>query len=336
MVTLSAIAVAFLHMLSLQTKTRGFEVASAKAFWLADAGIQRAFYTLKNDSGYQTTPTTLSGTLGEGSYSVTASKDGTIYTFTSTGTVLSQQRQIQALAALTSSVLVRGIHADGSLLDFNNSTGVVNGNVSCKVQIKNYSGMTINGTLTENFPMINPTVDFEYYKSLAQAAGQFVSGSYTFQNGTYSGVWYVMQGVTIGNNAVINGSIFCDSSIGFTDQANNVQITPSPLTNYPALAAKNNIDSTGIGAPGERIGLQNSTVNGLLLAQNNVTFDYLKNTTFNGTILAGNNISLQNGTGITINYNENIFAPMPPAFTFSGGTLAVISQKDWNEIVPPQ
>ena len=42
-----------------------------------------------------------------------------------------------------------------------------------------------------------------------------------------------------------------------------------------------------------------------------------------------------NGSGITINYNDNIFAPMPPAFTYSsGGDLVVVFQKDWNEIVP--
>ena len=195
--------------------------------------------------------------------------------------------------------------------------------------------MTINGTLTENFPMINPTLDFDYYKNLATASGQLITGSYTFENGTYSGVWYVTTGVTIGNNAIINGSIFSDSSIQFVDKADNVQITPSPLTNYPALAAKNNMSTSGTGAPGQRIGLQNSTINGLILTQNNITFDNVKDSTINGTILAGGNFSMGGGSGITINYTDNIFAPMPPAFTYSsGGDLVVVFQKDWNEIVP--
>jgi hypothetical protein len=252
--------------------------------------------------------------------------------------VLSLQRQIQASASLTSSVLTRSIHADGSTVDFGGSTGVINANISCHVQVKNYEGMTINGTVTDGYPMINPTLDFDYYKSLAQASGQLVTGSYTFQNGTYTGVWYVTRGVTIGDNAIINGSIFSDSDIQFVDRANNVQITPSPLTNYPALAAKNNIGTNPTGPPASRIGLQYSTINGLILANNNVSLDYLKNnTTINGTILAGNNFSIQNGSGITINYNENIFAPMPATFTYSENpqaTKAVIFQKNWNEIVP--
>jgi hypothetical protein len=232
---------------------------------------------------------------------------------------------------------VRSIHADGSIVDLTGSSGVINANVSCHVQLKIPQTITVNGTITEGYPMINPTLDFDYYKNLASLAGQLVVGSYTFENGTYTGVWYVTRGVTIGNNAIINGSIFSDSDIQFTDKADAIQISPSPLTNYPALAAKNNISTSATGVPGQRIGLQNSTINGLILAQNNVTFDYMKDSTINGTILAGNNFSMQDGSGITVNYNENIFAPMPATFAYSENpqaTKAVISQKDWNEIVP--
>jgi hypothetical protein len=338
MVALAAIAVAFLALTSTQVKAAGYDIVGSKALWLADAGLQKAFYTLKNDPNYQTSPVPINGTLGEGNYSVTVVKNASIYTFTSTGTVSSLNRQIRESAAVSSSVLVRSIHADGSTVDFAGSSGVINANVSCHVQVKNYEGMTINGTLTEDYPVINPTLDFDYYKSLAQAAGQYVSGAKTFADATYTGVWYVEQQVTIGDNAIINGSIFSDSSVQFANRANNVQITPSPLTNYPALAAKNNVGTSATGAPGQRIGLQNSTINGLVLAQNNITFDYFKDSTINGTVLAGNNYSMQNGSGITVNYNDSIFAPMPATFTYSENpqaTKAVILQKDWNEIVPP-
>ena len=332
-----AITVSFLYMISIQTKARGYDIADAKALWLADAGLEKALYTLKNDAAYQSNPTPISGSLGDGIYSVTASKNGSIYTFASTGTVLTLQRKAQLSASLTSSVLARSIHADGSIVDLTGSSGIINANISCHVQLKLSPTMIINGTATESYPMINPTVDFDYYKSLAEAAGQSVVGSYTFQNGTYNGVWYVTTGVTIGNNAIINGSIFSDSSIQFADKATGVQITPSVLTNYPALAAKNNISTSATGSPEQRIGLENSAINGLVLAQNNITFDYFKNSTVTGTILAGNNFSMQNGSGITVNYNENIFAPMPATFTYSENpqaTKAVVLQKDWNEIAP--
>lgn len=237
--------------------------------------------------------------------------------------------------AFTSSALVRAIHADGSTLDFQNSTGVINGNVSCNVQIKNYSGMIINGVITEGFPMIRPTLDFDYYKNLAIAAGQYVSGSKTFTNTAYSGLWYVGGSVIIESGAIINGSVIGDSGISFAKAATNVQINPSPLTNYPALAAKQNISTSASGTGGGKIGLKNSTINGLVLAQANITFDWIVDSTVNGTILAGNNITMSNGTGITLNYDSDIFAPITQGFTYSpGGTSSIVSQKDWNEIVP--
>lgn len=334
MAILTAIAVVFLSMISFQTKGTGYDLASHKALWLAEAGLQQAFYTLKNDINYQNNPIAINGNLGEGSYSVMVVKNVYTYTFTSTGTVGLLQRRISASMVLSSAILVRSIHADGSTVDFNGSTGTINGNVSCHVQIKNYSGMTINGTITDGLNKINGTIDFDYYKNLAASQGQYVNGAYTFQNATYTGVWYTKNQATIGDNAVINGSIISDSDIQFTDQASNVRITPSPLTNYPALAAKNNLGTNPTGPPASRIGLQYSAINGLILANNNVSLDYLKNnTTISGTIFAGGNISLQNGSSMTINYNENIFAPMPAAFTYTpGGAMAIISQKDWNEI----
>jgi len=336
MVTLTALTAAFLYMTSFQTKAGAYQMAEAKALWLAEAGLHQAFFTLKNNVTYQDNPTAINGSLGEGSYSVSVSKSASNYTFTSLGTVGAINRKVANGMSLTSSTLVRAIHADGSTLDFQNSTGVINGNVSCNVQIKNYSGMTINGTITQGFPMIRPTLDFDYYKNLAIAAGQFDNNAKVFANGTYSGVWYIQGKVTIGSNAVINGSIIGDNYIEFAKAATNVQITPSPLTNYPALAAKQGISTSASGTGGDKIGLQNSTINGLILAQANITLDWIVNSTVNGTILAGNNITMSNGTGITLNYNANIFAPMTPGFTYSaGGSTAVISQKDWNEIVPP-
>ncbi|MFA4889539.1 MAG: hypothetical protein WC628_08225 [Candidatus Omnitrophota bacterium] len=336
MVTLIVLTAVFLYMISFQTKAGAYQMAEAKALWLAEAGLQQAFYTLKNNATYQDNPTPISGSLGEGAYSVIVSKNANSYTFTSLGTAGGMNRKIAQGMSLTSSTLVRAIHADGSTLDFQNSTGVINGNLSCNVQIKNYSGMTINGSITQGFPMIRPTLDFDYYKALAQAAGQYDNNAKTFANGTYNGLWYIGGKVTIGSNVIINGSIIGDSSIEFAKAATNVQITPSPLTNYPALAAKQGISTSASGTGGDKIGLQNSTINGLILAQANITFDWIVNSTINGTILAGNNITMSNGTGITLNYNENIFAPMPAGFTYTaGGSTAIISQKDWNEIVPP-
>jgi Tfp pilus assembly protein PilX len=335
MITLIAVTSVFLCMTSVQARGSGYAILRAKALWLAEAGLQKALYQLNTDPNYQSNPTPISGSLGDGTYSVTAVKNVSVYAFTSVGTVSSISRKVTYSVALTSSTLVRAIHADGSTLDFQNSTGVVNGNVSCHVQIKNYAGMTINGTITENFPTVRPGLDYAYYQNIATAAGQYVNGTKTFENATYTGVWYVKGKVTIGNNAIINGSVIGEGSIDFAKAVTNVQITADPITNYPALACQQNISTTASGAGGDKIGLQNSAITGLILAGNNISFNWIINSTITGTILAGNNITMSDGTGITINYTDNIFAPMPPGFTYiASGSSAIVSQKDWREVVP--
>lgn len=330
MITLTVITSAFLFMISIQTKGSGYDIVSHKALWLAEAGLQKAFYTLKNDVNYQQSPTLISGSLGNGTYSVSAVKNNNIYTFSSIGTVSVMNRKITHSMALTSSVLVRSIHADGSNLDFQNSNGTINGNVSCHVHVVNYGNMVINGTVTDGFPMINPTINYNYYKTLAQGQSKYYTTDLTFQNGTFTGVYYTTKKVTIGDNTVINAAIIAEGNIDF-NTASTVRI--NPVNNYPVLVTKGQINSTGVGNP--KVGLQNSTVNGLIIAEQNITFDYLKNTTFNGTMLANSNISMKYGSNFALNYNENIFVPMPPGFSYTaGGTTAVISQKDWNEIVP--
>ena len=51
MTTLTAITVAFLYMSSTQLKGSGYDVASSKALWLAEAGIQKAIWNLKTPVG---------------------------------------------------------------------------------------------------------------------------------------------------------------------------------------------------------------------------------------------------------------------------------------------
>ncbi len=75
MTTLTAITVGFLHMTSTHLRGSAYDVASSKAFWLAEAGKQKAVWNLKTPTGsggqgeiWTTTGTTES--LGEGSYTM--------------------------------------------------------------------------------------------------------------------------------------------------------------------------------------------------------------------------------------------------------------------------
>ncbi len=75
MATLSAIGVGFLYMISIQLRGSAYDVASSKAFWLAEAGLQKAVWNLKTPvgSGGQGEDWTTAGTtedLGDGDYTM--------------------------------------------------------------------------------------------------------------------------------------------------------------------------------------------------------------------------------------------------------------------------
>jgi len=333
MVTLAAMTAGFLFMTSGQLRGSAYDVASSKSFWLAEAGLQDVIQKLTSSSTFRDSPTTpVTGSLGQGTYSVSVTKNDTTYTLASTGIVDVISRKITMSVVATSAVIERGIHADGAHLKFDDSTGTINGNASCFISVMNEDGMTITGTVTEgqDQPKINPVLDITGYYTIADAAGQ-VDTRKTFENATYTGVWYITQQATIGDDATINGTIICEGNIDFEGKADNVTITPS--NNYPALYAGSDITSTDTGAPAQRIGLQNSEIEGLVMADGNVTFNYMDDNEFEGTIIAGNNIEMKNGDDFDIEYDEDIWSPMPLGFSFTS-TASVTEQGDWNEVVP--
>jgi cytoskeletal protein CcmA (bactofilin family) len=321
MVTLCAIAISFLYMISVQTRGSGYDIVSSKALWLAEAGIQQVLYRLKNDANYRNNPTAVNGTLGDGTYSVSVSKNGSTYTLTSTGTVNSLNRKVEQTAVSAGAVPEAFNYAQhsGGDIDFKNSTGAITGNISAADEVKNEGGMTINGTITENSSVVNPSVDFTSYSAIADNT---VNGNKTFQaNRTYSGIWYVDGKATIANNVTINGSIIATGNIVLQ---NSKGITINPTSPYPALVSAGDINGNK---------LQNSSINGLVYAGEDITFNQSKNNTFNGTLIADEYISIQNSSNLTIIYNPNIQSNPPPYFS-GGGSVTITPQKDWNEVIP--
>jgi len=353
MVVLSSVVGAYLGFVQSSTRSTGAQIEDSQAIYLADAGLSQAIWYLMNtapdgsgDYSWRTTtypavpgPNSTDPrqkSFGNGTFTIWVQDSNSGVQIYARGTVGELTRIITQTMVTTSKVLERAVHADASHLKLNNSSGTINGNISCFISVLPDplpAGLTITGDVVqgEDQVKVNPELVLDSYYTLAAAAGQVVA-SKTFANATYTGIWYVTNKATIGDNARIEGSIIAKTII-FDYAADNVLIDPTlydPTHNYPALYAWNDITSTGTG--GNKIGLQNSTINGLVLAKQNITFDWLLNTTFNGTILAGQNIDMQNGSGFIVNYNEDIFTPMPSGFSFSGGEETLMPQKDWDEI----
>jgi len=340
MITLTSVVGAYLGFVQHSTRSTGAQIDSSKAFYLAEAGLQRYVFFLKYEQDYRDNHPNLNENLGDGSYSVQASfeQPTDTYTISSTGTVGAISRQITQSFVVTPAVIERSIHADGTYLKLTNSSGMIDGNVSCFTSVLPEplpAGLTITGDVYQGDEQakINGDLTLSTYYALAYAAGQ-VATNKTFANATYTGIWYITNKATIGDNARIEGSVICEKRIDFNGKANNVFIDPAlydPNQNYPALYAGGSITSTDTGNPAQRVGLQNSAINGLIFSGGNITFDYMSNTTFNGTILATNSISMENGRNFTVTYNPDIWDPMPLDFSFSGEATITV-QNDWNEI----
>ncbi|MFH1414390.1 MAG: hypothetical protein ABIG56_06045 [Candidatus Omnitrophota bacterium] len=313
----------------LGTDTGGsiYYLQSQQAFFIAEGGIQYVLDKLRLDEEYRASLSTVTEDLGPGSFSVDVVDQGSgEYTITSTGTVGHSSRQVAQSVDYTSLLLDQTIHGDGSSVNFSSTTSsTVVGAVSCHVSVVGYGGVTITGEITEGLARLHPSLDFSYYAGIADT---YSTSNLTFANGTYNGVYYTTKKATIGNNVTLNGSIIAAGSIDFNDKADNVQISQS--NNYPALASGSAINSSCSGPPSQRVGLQNSTINGLIFSAGNVTFNYMQNTTFNGSVLADGNLNFQSGSNWTIAYDETIFDPMTPGLNV-GEELEAILQDDWNE-----
>ncbi len=355
MIVLTSVVGAYLGFVQSSTRSIGAQIADSQAIYLADASLDMAIWYLRNtapdgstDCSWRTTAYPASPgagatdpqqrSLGEGTFTIWVQDSGSDIQVYARGTVGQLSRVITETLSLTSSALERGIHADGAHLKLANSSGTIDGNVSCFVSVQGVDEdiMTITGDIFQGDEQVKINGDFalDSYYALADAAGQ-VATNKTFANATYTGIWYITNKATVGSNARIEGSVISEKTISFNGKADNVFIDPTlynPSQNYPALYAGTDITSTDTGNPAQRIGLQNSTINGLIFSGNNITFDYMSNTTFNGMILGTNNIEMENGSSISVNYNSDIFSPMPPGFTFSGGDYTVMPQGNWNEI----
>lgn len=314
------------------------DMQSEQAFYIAHAGMEWYLEQLENDSDWSTPPPVLTNQVfGAGTFTVTYVNQSTsAIDVTATGKIAGWDgNNVQRVITqhVTKSVgaggypggvpeaFTYGIHCFGSNVSFKDSTGTLNGNVASTNQVKNYGGMTINGTITQNSKVAEPTpIDMAGYKSIAQ---NVKSGGFTFTSGTYGSpgneqIWYITGSVTINSNVTIYGSVIAEGQINM--DANSVIIDAA--SGYPALISGSQIEGEG---------LSNSTINGLIYADNNIEFEELSNVTMNTCMLAGNNISLKEGSNFTINYDSDITTHPPPYFNGYSAGSTTITTSLWQE-----
>ncbi|MFH1645671.1 MAG: pilus assembly PilX N-terminal domain-containing protein [Candidatus Omnitrophota bacterium] len=336
MVLLAALGAFSVSILSADIGIAVDSESSAKAFFIAEAGVQHLIYKIVNDSVYRESPVLITADFADGSFEANAvTEDNIEYTITSTGRVGEVARRteqvieisgVDGVGSYTEGVpqsFSYAMHSFGSHTKFKNSQITVNGNIGASNQIQQSSGITVNGDKISNSSVSSPfTINMAGYLSVADS---IEDNGFVFSQGTTYGssgneeIWYITGNVIIEDNVVIYGSVIADNNIDI--QASGIFIDSA--SGFPCLIAGNNIQGDG---------LENATLNGLIAADNNVDFDSLTNVVINGVILADNNIQLRYGDADTvINYDSEIWSNPPPYFQGYSENKAV-TLKEWDEI----
>lgn len=334
MISLTIVTAAYLFMVTYGTRNVNAQVNNAKAVYLADAGLNKAVWYLTNtapdgstNGSWRTTAYPAAAgsnptdpqqeSLGSGTYIMWVETSGSNIRVTARGTVNNIVRTIQETIILTAGVPAAFYYAQFSAddIDYDDSDGIITGNIAAGDNINNESGMTITGTVTEDSTVAMPTVDLASYAAIATTT---VTGNRTFNAGTYSGIWYVSGNATIRDDVMFNGTLIAGGNIVLTNADN---FTSTPTSNYPALVANTDINGNN---------MTEANISGLLFAGDDINMDDGEDNTINGSLIAGDKTSMEDGDDWTITYDADLASNPPPYFT--GGGVIGATGNNWKEI----
>ena len=181
MITLTVVVTVFLSMISTEIKNAGYELSDSQALWIAEGGIQQVIYQVKSNATYKNNPTNLGPTtLGAGSYSVTVTKNGSVYNVTSVGTVGKLKRKITCVVQQSGSLFTYAGFGTSSITmsnsastdSYNSSLGRynVNGNIghsgnvggNANISMSNSAYINGNASTGPSGTFTDPTHQYVY------------------------------------------------------------------------------------------------------------------------------------------------------------------------------
>lgn len=321
LVFLSVVMSAFMLVITAGGRQGAAHVARAQALWIAEAGVHNVLYALRNNQAFVASPYVLTGDVGNGSYTVTTTRNGKNYAVIAIGTVGQIARQIRRTIFLGSGfweTFTEGIYTGGKITFKKETAGTVTGDITTANVVQGIEKILLVGRLIERADILIPSVDYDYYRAIADHS---VASDYTFTaNKTYAGIWYIDGSATIENNVVINGSVIATRNI-LLNGADNTTITAE--AGYPALVASASFSMQGT---------DSVTVNGLLYAENSITLKNVTQSTFSGALIADKKITIDSSTQWSITFDDTLQSGL---LGFSGGLddIVITPQKDWDDTI---
>lgn len=315
MVIFSVLGMASVSLITNSAQMMADEYHSAQAYDVAEAGLAYIEMQLKNDSDWSDNPN-VTMNFGPGSFTVTfTNKTSTTATVESAGTVSAITRTLgeSLVKNTTPDAFTDALYTENSISVGGTASGNINGDATAGNSIST-GGMSFNGTNTANDPTANcPVPNWGYWAGVATTT---VSGNYTFENNTYTGIYYITGNVTFKSNVIINGSVITLGKVTCNNQSN---ITVNATAPNPAIVANDTVRINGG---------TNVTLNGYTVSTQNISLEGNSTVNVSGGFVSDGNISFSGTTGATISYN----AAYAPTSGFTGGAgSGSVTMSSWHE-----
>jgi len=286
------LGIAFLTILNSAYRVSSVQERGMKAFWLAEAGAEKTVVPILKDTGWSdNSDSSFSEGLGEGNFEIGIDYLGTNaqVKITSKGTVRGIERTIEMriINIVGESVAFKSAIFTAKNLTYKGNP-VVNGDIVAKGTISGKKSIKGDNTQTENSSEPFPTLDEDYFRTLAKA---------NKANG----------------NSGVNGNYFQGGNPSF-DSLNGVIFIDRNSNGSPAdIKLKGNLSTTD-GNPATLIVIGSLTIlgnvsfNGLIYVTGPPTCETEigGSVTITGGIISKNNVDLHGGAGLNINYDENL------------------------------
>lgn len=361
LVSISVITAAFISLAIIRTRSVAAGMSGAKAFWLAEAGLQQAINRIKTDSIYRDAPADLTGSLGDGTYAVSVVKQPSqmVYSVVSTGTVGGVSKDVSQTVAFSVSGWLEpftdyGVFSWGGSVLLQNSANKITGDVYTTWFVTTQGFSTVTGTVYANMGFGNyvrlplpvprvtiPALDTTYYTALINTAGTYHRRDMTY--GTLNlagGTVYVNGRVNVANiigpgiivctgNFTLNGNIGQDVTV--ISNASISMTNNSHVHSGAVLYASTGIFLTGnsvvldnavLLTPGAvALNANNIVVNGVIFCGGNLALQ--KTVVVNGAVACGGSITMSGSAQIVQNKNQLPF-PVPEGLPRGTSTASVI------------
>jgi hypothetical protein len=365
LLSISIIVAAFIFLVTIRTRAAASGLDSAKAFWLAEAGIQQVIYRVMTDSDYRNTPTDITGSLGSGTYSVSVVKSAgqPVYTLSSTGTAGIVSRGVGqtvtfSFAGWTAPFANYGVFTKAGSVNLQNSSNKITGDVYTAGIVITQGFSTVTGTVYADsgsgnykrlpLPIPNipwPELDKTYYTTLINTAGKYAKKDMTYSTLNLGGGTVYVNGKVTATNITGPGIVVCTGNFVINGGTVGQDVT---IISNAALSMANNSHvqtgavmyaSTSISLTGNYAVLDNAalitpgamTLGATNLRVNGVVFcggnlALQKSTTVNGSVVSGGTINMASSAQIVQDSSQ---LPLEVPNGIASGTASSVLLSNW-------